>query len=297
MNMRTQYNKQDNLISIPDLLIIGPITNDHLLLDEDYTSLGGTTTYGAALAKKLDYQPAIVTSMKREDLPPNSLPGIPIHIAESSTTTSFVNTYNSEGVRKQKLIDIATKIKPPDIPKEWVKSPVVLIGPLANEVDYSCARIFSNSIVIANIQGWLRQWDSKGMTSSPKAWDGIEVLPFLEAAIVSEHDFDNLANFEQWKTLVKILVVTHGENGSTVFHSGKKINIPAWKVDSVDPTGAGDVFAAAFSLSYSKSSDVENAARFASCASSFSVQGIGFKSMPTQKQVENRMNEYPNGIQ
>ena len=95
MNTRTQYNKKVELNFIPDLLIIGPITKDHLLLDEDYISLGGTTTYGASLAKKLNYQPAIVTSMKHEDLQPNSLSGIPIHIAQSTTTTSFVNIYNS----------------------------------------------------------------------------------------------------------------------------------------------------------------------------------------------------------
>ncbi|MFL2761820.1 MAG: PfkB family carbohydrate kinase [Dehalococcoidia bacterium] len=297
MSTRTQYNQQDDLNFLPDLLIIGPITNDHSVLDEDYKSLGGTTTYGAVLAQKLNYHPAIVTSMKRGDLPQNSLPGIPIHIAESINTTSFVNIYNSEGARKQKLIDIATKIKPSDIPKEWIKTPVVLLGPLANEVDYSCTRIFSDSIVIATIQGWLRQWDSKGMTSIPKEWDGTEVLPFVDAAIVSEHDFENLEDFEKWKTLVNILILTQGENGATIFHSGKKIHIPGWKTDAVDPTGAGDVFAAAFSLSYSKSSNVEYAGRFASCAASFSVQGVGFESMPTQKQVESRMNQHPNGKQ
>ena len=40
MNTRTQYNKKVELNFIPDLLIIGPITKDHLRLDEDYISLG-----------------------------------------------------------------------------------------------------------------------------------------------------------------------------------------------------------------------------------------------------------------
>ena len=94
---------------------------------------------------------------------------------------------------------------------------------------------------------------------------------------------------------MKILIVTKGENGATVFHSNKIIDIPAWKVDEADPTGAGDVFAAAFSLTYSKSLNVEYAARFASCAASFSVEGIGFESMPTKKQVECRMKQHPTG--
>ena len=295
MNTRTQYNKKVELNFIPDLLIIGPITKDHLLLDEDYISLGGTTTYGASLAKKLNYQPAIVTSMKHEDLQPNSLSGIPIHIAQSTTTTSFVNIYNSEGVRKQKLSEIAKKITPSDIPQQWTQSPTVIIGPLANEVDYSCARIFSNSIVVVTIQGWLRQWDNDGMISSPKEWNGMEVLPYVDVAIVSESDFESIENFKHWKKIVKILIVTKGENGATVFHSNKIIDIPAWKVDEADPTGAGDVFAAAFSLTYSKSLNVEYAARFASCAASFSVEGIGFESMPSKKQVECRMKQHPTG--
>ena len=296
MSTRTQYKHQDSFTGLPDLLTIGPITNDYLLQDADRTSPGGTATYAAALTTKLNYKPSIVTSMKLEDVPKNVIPGTPVHVVSSPETTTFENSYNSKGLRKQRLIKTATRIKASDIPKNWIESPVILIGPVANEIDYSCARIFPNSIVVATIQGWLRQWDNEDITY-PKEWDGTEVLPFLTAAIVSEDDFDSVENFQNWKTLANILIVTRGENGSTVFHSDKKINIPAWRVDSVDPTGAGDVYAAAFSLIYWISSDIEYAARFASCAASFSVQGMGIESIPSLKQIETRMTQHPNGIQ
>jgi sugar/nucleoside kinase (ribokinase family) len=53
----------------------------------------------------------------------------------------------------------------------------------------------------------------------------------------------------------------------------------------VDPTGAGDVFAAAFLVAYAEQRDPVAAARFANVTASFSIEGRGITSIPDRAKV------------
>jgi sugar/nucleoside kinase (ribokinase family) len=48
----------------------------------------------------------------------------------------------------------------------------------------------------------------------------------------------------------------------------------------VDPTGAGDVFAATFLIHYDRLADAWEAAEAATCAASLSVEGEGWSAVP-----------------
>jgi len=56
----------------------------------------------------------------------------------------------------------------------------------------------------------------------------------------------------------------------------------------VDPTGAGDIFAAAFFIRYRESADVIEAARFANACAALSVRKAGLAGVPTRSAVEAR---------
>jgi sugar/nucleoside kinase (ribokinase family) len=84
-------------------------------------------------------------------------------------------------------------------------------------------------------------------------------------------------------------VVTEDRNGCTVWQHGHQEHFPAFEVEEVDPTGAGDVFAAAFLLRYGETRDRPTAARFANCVASFAVEGTGTAALPTLEQVEDRL--------
>jgi len=44
---------------------------------------------------------------------------------------------------------------------------------------------------------------------------------------------------------IKLLAVTKGEEGSELIHDGKRVELPAYRVKAIDPTGAGDAYMAA----------------------------------------------------
>ncbi|MFL5694535.1 MAG: PfkB family carbohydrate kinase, partial [Ktedonobacteraceae bacterium] len=58
-----------------------------------------------------------------------------------------------------------------------------------------------------------------------------------------------------------------------------------------DPTGAGDVFAAAFLCYLYKHNDPRAAVEFANCVASFSVEQVGIMGIPTMNMVKQKMNE------
>jgi sugar/nucleoside kinase (ribokinase family) len=77
--------------------------------------------------------------------------------------------------------------------------------------------------------------------------------------------------------------------GSRLRCDGVWHDVPAYPAREVDPTGAGDVYAAAFLVRYRESGDAPASALFASCVASFSVEAPGLEGIPTLAQVEERM--------
>lgn len=77
--------------------------------------------------------------------------------------------------------------------------------------------------------------------------------------------------------LVPLAVVTNGPYGAIAYDSttGEEANVPALRVDAIDPTGAGDVFAASFTLGTLIGWPLADRLAFAALCSSLSVQQVG----------------------
>jgi 1D-myo-inositol 3-kinase len=65
--------------------------------------------------------------------------------------------------------------------------------------------------------------------------------------------------------------------------------VPTLPRPEVDPTGAGDVFAACFLVRYHETGDPLEAAAFAACAASCAVEGIGTSTLGDRAEVERRL--------
>ena len=243
--------------------------------------------YAALTARRMGLAPAVVTSLGPEVDPSAALPGIPARVVPAAATTTFRNTYR-DGRRTQHIGEVAAPLGIDDVPDEWRAAPLIMLAPLADEVEEGLATAFPDATVLASIQGWLRRWDDAGLVS-PAYWDGGWVLPHVDATVLSVDDLGSPDWLERWKEKTAVLIVTAGAGGSAVYLEGRRHDIRAFPVEEVDPTGAGDVFGAAYLIRYAETGDVLRSALFASCAASFCVETHGVGNIPTRADVEARL--------
>lgn len=81
--------------------------------------------------------------------------------------------------------------------------------------------------------------------------------------------------------------MTLGSKGVAYCEEGKVELVPAFKVEPVDTTGAGDTFNGAFAVARAKGKSMAESIRFANAAAALSVQKLGAQGgMPYLKEVE-----------
>lgn len=271
----------------PKYVVIGHITKD--ITAGDYTT-GGTATYAALTAWNLGLSVGIVTSFDPE-FSPDELPAdIPIARTPAAKTTTFQNIYH-DCRRKQLIHSVAAPINPAVVPPTWRRSPIIHLGPLANEVPIEITHIFDDrSLIGVTPQGWMRQWNESGHVK-PRLWhEAEEVLRHADVLVFSDEDVAYmLEEIDRLVNLARIAVVTRGAAGATLFLAGNPTHHPAFAATEVDPTGAGDVFTAAFLIRLHETGDPHEAVRFANATASLSIERPGLHGIPTRDQVQRRL--------
>ncbi len=83
------------------------------------------------------------------------------------------------------------------------------------------------------------------------------------------------------------VVITSGSKGCTALWENKMIRQPAFPVEAVDTTGAGDIFHGAYAFCVSRGSNPFSACRYASAAAALSTLGTGGQAaIPSDEEVE-----------
>jgi ribokinase len=84
-------------------------------------------------------------------------------------------------------------------------------------------------------------------------------------------------------------IVTLAERGSLLLDGDKLYRVPPFATThTIDPTGAGDVYAGSFITEYTRTGNLYEAALFASAAASIMVEQIGPDFRLTLKDVQER---------
>lgn len=284
----------------PEFVVIGHATCD--LVSGDAWRLGGTVTFAALTAHRLGLRVAIVTS----GTPPllaalsRTVPGSAIAASPATEATTFENIYHG-GQRHQYLRARARELALADVPPAWRSAPIVLLAPVAQEVDPGITRALSGSLVAATPQGWLRRWDSDGRVSACPLGPAETALPLLRALIVSQDDIapahargaegDGAAEVQlaNWARMVPLVAMTCGALGARLLrpHLAPE-HFAAYPAREVDPTGAGDVFAAAFLCELYRRGDPRSAMDFANRCAALSIEREGVAGIPTGDEVTAR---------
>ena len=287
----------------PEFLTIGHATRD--LLPDGGWRLGGTVTFAALTAQRLGRRAAVVTSGPRDVIEAlrQLAPDVLIASVHASDATTFENIYQGR-TRSQYLRGRATPLTLEHVPIAWRFAPVVLLAPLAQEVDPQLVAAFPRSLVAATPQGWLRRWNDNSFVM-PGALDAAveAALPSLGALILSREDLllppghealgrtpdEADAQIATWARVIPIVAVTRGADGAVLLRQGAEPEVFAgYPIREVDPTGAGDVFAAAFLCHLQATGDSRAATDFANRVAALSVEHEGASGIPTQDEVTAR---------
>ena len=270
-----------------DFLAIGHVCHDWT---PSGNVLGGTTSYASFFAKKMNLHTAILTSFGSDFEFQNRFQNISFHSIPSDKTTFYKNIYDGSN-RQQFLLEKSNNIFTNHIPDDFRNPKMVLLGPIANEIDFGILDYFKNSLVAVCPQGWMRRWNSEGKVFHQMLEDW-SIFQKADLVILSEEDLNfQLDLIPKLASLFKTLVVTKGEKGADVFHNNNKHTFPSFPSKMIDPTGAGDIFATAFLIRYFETKDILKAGNFANAAASFCIEKKGIDGIASREEILNRVSE------
>lgn len=259
-----------------DYLLIGHLSKD--LTPEGHT-LGGAVAYAALTAQAFGFRVGIVTSYGN-DISTEVLENITILNLGVENSTSFENI-NEKGKRSQILHHQAEILDFHHVPELWRSAPIVHLAPIAQEINPTIIKHFTNSKIYVTPQGWLRQWDHKGRVFSVD-WPELDyLLPVTNAVVISEEDvrYDE-SRINAFALAAPILVVTRGELGASIYQNGSEYNLPGVVTEVMDSTGAGDIFATTFFINLTQNGDPIKSAHYANQIAAKSVSRFGLNSVP-----------------
>jgi ribokinase len=169
--------------------------------------------------------------------------------------------------------DAAMIVMQYEIPEETIKYVIDLANKKGIPVMWNCApaRTFDLSYI-------------------PKI--NILVLNEVEAGFLAELTIETEADAEKAAQKlvdcgVEKVIITLGSKGAFVVTKTEKVTVPAFKVEAVDTTAAGDTFCGAFTVALVEGKFLKESLRFASAAAAISVTRMGAQpSAPTRKEIE-----------
>jgi len=286
-SIRGEFSRIGVLVadSAPSYLVIGHVCLDFTPFGPRW---GGTALFGAITAQRLGAQVHVLTSMPADAVAKALPPGITVHNIETPVPLTFRHEY-PEGRREMVVIDEAPPLRIEHLPKAWRGLDIVHFGPVAQEVGHDLLRAFDRSLLGASLQGWLRRWDQDARVEPLPAAEVLAWAPPVDCSFLSEEDIGPQREIlDFYRSRHRIVVLTDGNHGATVYEGQSVSHVPAVPVTEADANGAGDVFAAAFLLRYQETGDAVAAAQFGATVASYHVEQVGTAGIPTRAEAEGR---------
>ncbi len=253
------------------VLVAGHVTLDRYGGD---VAPGGSAYYAGAAHAALGAE-VLVATAAGPDFPPEALAGVDADVAPSARTSSWTNAYAASGERTQRVAAVADRLDPSRVPASWRTPDLLHLAPVLQEVDLRrWLEAIRARFVGIGVQGWVRARAPDGSVLQPR-WDvEASALAGVGAAVVGEDDLRGQGDLlARLAAAVRVVAFTHGERGCELILRGRTVRVGVSRTSEVDPTGAGDVFAAGLFLGLARGADPVDAARLGAGAASVVVEG------------------------
>lgn len=244
-------------------------------------SWGGSVFYCARVYALMGFDVHVVTALGRDVLDAHGWldRDVTWHILRHQETTRFINRYDEQGQRTQ-WIDAFGDV----LSSEAIGYPrsvdVLHLCPVFGEVELvPWVRAVEAQMVVMGAQGWLRTRLGKAVVPRTWAyWNELSVLAGkVDALFLSQEDMAHQLNLlDALRLQVPIVAQTHGVLGGHVYRGAQVFPIQVYApAQGVDPTGAGDVFAAATVGAMARGVPLDRAIVTGAAAASMVVEGPG----------------------
>jgi sugar/nucleoside kinase (ribokinase family) len=274
-------------VSAPVALVVG-----HATLDRAGGELvpGGSVFYAAHALAALGAQVRVLTAAG-PDLPADTFRfraaptatatatgSIDALVLPSPATTLFENVYGADGRRTQRVLAAARPLRAEDLPAHWRDADLLLLAPVLGELDPGAfARAVRARAAGLCVQGLVREVRPDGSVVPRTLEPTPPSLPGIAVAVLGEDEAAGQPGLpEALAAAVPLVAFTRGARGCDLLRAGRRPHqVGVHRTTEVDPTGAGDVFAAALLLALARGDDPVQAARLGAAAASIVVEGRG----------------------
>ena len=282
----------------PRALVVGHLTED---LTPDGPRLGGAAAYAALLLSRWGVRVRIFTAIDPGFPYLDDLPGIPVDWMQSRERTRFENRYLPDGTRRQRLLGRADPIPAGALREAALALPpgsLAVFAPVTSELSRVCRfpRPPGRGAFAAAIpQGLLRRTARRSRSVTLAASGGFaERLAEMDLVCLGDEE-SRAAGARSWleaaRTGRPALAITRGAAGAVILRrEAPALPVPAVEAAVADPTGAGDVFAAALAFGlWRRDSPPEESARLAAAAAALTVESPGTAGIPTRAEAAARL--------
>lgn len=275
-----------------DTLVVGHVTRDRL---DTGVFPGGTAYYAAlthaAFGSRVLLNTRADPSFDVAEVLAQTVAGIEVHVTPDEVTTEFENRYDASGQRTQWVHAVAGSVAPSH---QLPAVDVLHLAPVLGEVDPTVwIDAVDARVVTLSVQGWLRrlvpQTSSTAAQVVRAAWaPASELLSRVHLVVLSREEAGVDGLLARLRDHVETVVVTDAEHGCRVFSSGKTSHVGIYPARVVDPTGAGDTFAATMAHGLARGLDAPVAAQLGAAAASISIEATGAAALRRLREAEAR---------
>ena len=276
-----------------DLVTVGHFAIDQIFSPKIATSkptLGGSPTYVSLAARKLDAKVSVISKVGGdfsneyvEWLKANGVDLSGLKCVRDASTTRFFLKYNKDR-RQLQLKNRAPPIYPKNVPSS-LQAKAIHVAPIANELSQGVIDKLRKLTTTLSLdpQGFVRKFDEQGNVQLRK-WENPQILQQIDIYKSSLNEIKAVTGLTDFRRAMqkihehgaKIIMVTKGTKGATLFFNEEFYEIPACKPKIVqDVTGVGDAFIGAFLAEYVQGKDPVWCACIGSASASFVVEGLG----------------------
>lgn len=280
------------------IFCVGNLAKQEFIVNGKSKNLLSGSAAFAALSAKTTGEEVLLISSIGEDFPQTWLnlmieKGVKLKLKIENKPSIFFKNLNGELIGE----NISFHIKNlPFLLKDALKEAqpnLVYIAPNSFKIQKNLLEYAK--LTKAIIALGVHEFDLKNMKYPKKVLDLLNHVNLLflndfEAKLITEAcSFFEAIEVLKLYSINKVIAVTMGRKGVLLIYDGKTIHVPAFAINEVDSTGAGDSFAGAFSAKYLICKNIIEACKYGCLISSLTVSDFGLNAL--LKLTQNKIKE------